>query len=571
MFSHGRNVVKVAGPALSCGLAFAVVISTLLVGGSAQARTGTTTTIQAEQIALPAGSSIVNDATASGGKAVRLTQTKTSLSGTVSLSGPVTFVSVMAKGTRYKGRWPRMSMKIDGTKVIPLTTVAYSGWHKYSATVALTSGVHTLSITDAKSLKRGRYLRVDVVTLNGTAAPEPAWRSARGRGSPVPTTTTPPVSATAISPSYFGDHILGPLETNINGSGVTTLWPSWSPTTIRLWNTYGYYSSKGTYGGLAWSTINTANGVYDWSLFDAVLAKLKAKGVTDLIYTFGYTPRWAGGGTNGDQAPSSNQYLSTFATAVARRAIADGLPIRNWEVWNEPNNGVGTWTGTNAQMVAMAQAIHGAVKAVDPTYKVLTPSPQGNATTWMSGYLAAGGGAYADVMAFHGYTFSAPETIATLIDSYKSVYANYGQSAKPIWDTEAMDLRTSDATLQARFLAVYYLLHQAKGVERLYWYAYDGDQGQEWFSTTGSSAAANADSQIHSWMLGATPGSLLRNGTIYSLPLTKGGVPTLSVWNSAGASAYATGSYTSYTDLQGAVHPISGGTVTIGQTPILLR
>jgi hypothetical protein len=245
------------------------------------------------------------------------------------------------------------------------------------------------------------------------------------------------------------------------------------------------------------------------------------------------------------------------------------LPIRNWEVWNEPDNGVGTWTGTNAQMVAMAQAIYGAVKAVDPSYKVLTPSPQGNATTWMSGYLAAGGGAYADVMAFHGYTSSAPETIATLIDMYKNVFATYGQSAKPIWDTEAMDLTTSDPTMQARFLAVYYLLHQAKGVARLYWYAYDGDQGQEWFNTTGADAVAVADVQVHSWMLGATLGVLSQSGTVYSLPLTKGS-KTLAVWNSAGSSVYATGAYTKYTDLRGVVHAISGGTVSIGKDPILL-
>jgi len=221
-------------------------------------------------------------------------------------------------------------------------------------------------------------------------------------------------------------------------------------------------------------------------------------------------------------------------------------------------------------MVTMAQAIYGAVKAVDPSYKVLTPSPQGNATTWMNSYLAAGGGAYADIMSFHGYTSSAPETIATLIDNYKKVYATYGQSAKPIWDTEAMDLTTSDATMQAKFVAIYYLLHHAKGVERLYWYAYDGDQGQEWSYTTGLNAAGIADVQIYSWMQGATRGSLSQSGTVYGLPLTKGGLPTLAVWNSAGSSSYATGAYTKYTDLQGTVRSISGGTVSIGKAPILL-
>jgi hypothetical protein len=372
-----------------------------------------------------------------------------------------------------------------------------------------------------------------------------------------------------ISSSYFGDHILGPLEKNIGGSGVPTAWPSWSPTTVRLWNTYGYDSSTGVYEGISWASINTASGVYDWTLFDAVLAKLKAKGVTDLTYTFSQTPTWAGGGANNDAAPSSNQYLSSFATAVAQRAIADGLPIRNWETWNEPNSGVGSWTGTNAQMVAMARTIHSAVKAVDPSYLVLTPSPQGDATSWMSSYLTAGGGAYADVMAFHGYTSSAPETIATLIDSYKSVFATYGQSGKPIWDTEAMDLTTSNPALQARFLAIYYLVQQAKGVSRFYWYAYDGDKGQAWFHTSGADAVAIADVQVHDWMLGARPGVLSHSGTIYSLPLAKGS-QTLAVWNSAGSSVYTTGEYTKYTDIQGVVHAISGGKVNIGKDPILL-
>jgi hypothetical protein len=377
-------------------------------------------------------------------------------------------------------------------------------------------------------------------------------------------------SAQTIPANYFGSHILGPLETNISGSGVSTLWPSWSPTTVRLLNTYGYNSGKGTYDGIAWSSINTANGLYDWTLFDAVLAKLKAKGVTDLLYTIASTPTWAGGGTSHDQAPSNNQYLATFATAVAQRAIADGLPIKYWEVWNEPSNGAGTWTGTNAQMVAMAQTIYNAVKAVDPSYKVLTPSPQGNSTSWMSSYLAAGGGAYADIMAFHGYTSSAPETIISLINNYKNVYATYGQSSKPIWDTEAMDLTTSSPTLQANFLAVYYLLHWNTGVERFYWYAWDGDQGQEWFYNTGINAAGTSNIQIRNWMLGATPGSLSQNGTVYSLHLTNNGQTTLVVWNSAGASSYSTGSYTQYTDLSGVTHSISGGTVSIGKAPILL-
>lgn len=401
-------------------------------------------------------------------------------------------------------------------------------------------------------------------------------RNGHGKGgnvsTPPPTTEPTPAPAVGtggIDSTYFGEHVLGLLEQNILGTGIPTTWPQWRPTTFRLWNTYGYNHVKGKYEGISWNNINTAKGVYDWTLFDKVLAKHKAEGTTDLIYTFGYTPPWAAGGsTTYDKPPTDYNDLYVYARAVAQRSIAMGMPIRNWEVWNEPNNGAGTWTGTHAQMVQMAKAIHAGVKSVDPSFNVLTPSPQGNATVWMNGYLAAGGGAYADTMAFHGYTFNTPETILSLISNYKAVFATYGQSGKPIWDTEAMDLRTSDPALQARFLAIYYLVHKAAGVDRLYWYAYDADQGKEWDHLKGLNAVGKANIEIHKWMLGATVGPLSVNGSVYSVPLTKDGKTSLAVWNAAGTSSYAT-SHTSYATLQGSTGPVSGS-VTISPTPILL-
>lgn len=374
----------------------------------------------------------------------------------------------------------------------------------------------------------------------------------------------------AISPSYFGGHVLGLLERNILGSGIATTWPQENPVTNRLWNTYGYNPTKGKYEGISWAEINTARGVYDWTLFDAVLEKHKAMGSTDLIYTFGVTPPWAAGGsTTYDKAPTNYSDLYAFARAIAQRAVYKGLPIRNWEIWNEPNSGAGSWTGTHQQMVEMAKAIYSGVKSVDPGSNVLTPSPQGNATVWMNGYLAAGGGAYADTMAFHGYTFSTPETILSLIQNYRNLFATYGQSGKPVWDTEAMDFRTSDPALQARFLGIYYLLHKSAGVDRLYWYAYDADSGRLWSHTSGLNAAGKANLQVRSWMLGATVGKWTVNGSVYSVPLTKDGKTFVAVWSAGGSASYATGNYTRYTTLQGQTGATNGA-ITLGNDPVLL-
>lgn len=406
-------------------------------------------------------------------------------------------------------------------------------------------------------------------------------RDSHGKGktstptvSPTPTSTTTQTPTQTIAPgtidgTYFGNHVLGPLEQNLDGTGNPTVWPYWNPNTIRLWNAWGYNPNKGKYEGISWNNINTANGVYDWYLFDKLLLKYKASGVTDFIYTFGYIPQWAGGGTTYDKPPTSYTYLYNFARAVAQRSVAIGVPIKNFEVWNEPNNGTGTWTGTTPQMVEMTKAIRNGVKSVNSTANVLSPSPQGNSTVWMSGYLAAGGGAYVDTMAFHGYTYNTPETFLQQVRNYKTLFANYGLSTKPVWDTEAMDLRTSDKTLQARFLAIYYLLHKGEGVDRFYWYAYDADLGRQWNYNTGTNAAGIANAEVQKWILGGTLSKVVQNGTVYTVTITKNGIASHAVWNSAGASSYST-THTKFATIQGATGSIVGGSITIGQTPMLL-
>jgi hypothetical protein len=379
------------------------------------------------------------------------------------------------------------------------------------------------------------------------------------------------IQSQGLTLDYFGAHVLGPLETNLGGLGVSTLWPPFNPTAIRLFG-FGYSSVQGAYVGISWKGINTANGVYDWSVFDAFLTKNKTMGVTDLLFVLGSTPTWAGGGTSNDQPPSSMAYLTTFINAVAARAVSLGAPIRHWEVWNEPNNGAGTWAGTTAQMVTIASTVYSAVHAYDATYRVLTPSCQGYSTTWMDGFLAAGGGAYADIMTFHGYLgyapTGAPEEVASLINMYKATYATYGQSAKPLWDTEAMDYRNLGVATQAIQLAVYYAIHAGMGVERFYWYSWDQDWGLEW-APSAINAIGVANSTLIDWMVGAVASPPTTAGTVWTVPLVKAGVPSLIVWNSAGASAYAT-TFAHQTTIAGVTTVVSAGSVTLGNSPILL-
>jgi hypothetical protein len=78
--------------------------------------------------------------------------------------------------------------------------------------------------------------------------------------------------------------------------------------------------------------------------------------------------------------------------------------------------------------------------------------------------------------------------------------------------------------------------------------------------------------QTEQWLTGATePSGYQLNGSVYTVPLVKNGQSELLVWNSAGQSSYAAGSYTQYVNAQGQVEPIANGEVTIGTVPILLE
>src|SRR5208337_3409378 len=293
-----------------------------------------------------------------------------------------------------------------------------------------------------------------------------------------------------ISPRLFG------LQMN---SGIVSRqpWPAASFSRTRLWNSE-----------TQWGKINTAEGVYDWTILDKWLAAAQSHQI-GVLYTFGYVPAWASSnptdpncdeGLGACDPPNDlnadgsgrDQHWKDFVTAlVAHNKNSTTGHIGSWETWNEAYHTRG-WNGTVAQMVRMAQDATAIIKAADPTALVATPSvvfcTQG--INWMDSYLAAGGGQYADRIAFHGYVqrpghTPIPEDFVSHLNSLKTVLAKYGQQEKWLWDTEASWGNTAftgftDKDMQAAFLARSYLLHGSSGVVRFYWYAWNDSVGTLW-------------------------------------------------------------------------------------------
>lgn len=336
-----------------------------------------------------------------------------------------------------------------------------------------------------------------------------------------------------------------------------------------------------TQGVSEWGSVETSSGVYDWSLFDLVWAKLISKGVTDVVFSFQGLPSW--------WTITDTTSVQTWVTAYLTRAALDGLPIRYVEGVNEANNGSPFWTGTVAQLVAVQQAIYTAARAYDASIKVLSPpinvvgtlSPPVGGISYLDTFLTAGGGAYCDIIAFHGYWSGTQTDYAADLVGLKAMLATHGLSAKPIWNTEYSSLSGVPAT-DVTYLAVTSLLDWSGGVSRKFYYAYDAGSPSDilWSppNVTGPNGALNvagvAYQEMVKWMNGAVlalPAGFA--GVVGTCGFTRGGYQALAVWTSDGSTpTYTKPSWaTQYHDVAGNVTGSLGSTVTLGANPILLE
>jgi hypothetical protein len=175
--------------------------------------------LQAEQMVLPAGGSVITDTAASGGKAIALLSNG-SATGSVSLPSSADSLTITARGSQCQGA-PLMSVSIDGVSVLSSLAVSSSGWSSYAATKTLGSGSHSVTIsfsgdyTKTKGRKAcDRNLYVDVTTLYG----------------PVAVPTPAPTVALSASPTSLAAGSAATLTWNSTNASSCTASGAWSGT-----------------------------------------------------------------------------------------------------------------------------------------------------------------------------------------------------------------------------------------------------------------------------------------------------------------------------------------------------
>lgn len=395
-----------------------------------------------------------------------------------------------------------------------------------------------------------------------------------------------------IPSSFFGMHI----------NKVTTSWPLAQVGGLRL------RASQ-----VNWDQIEKSPSVYDFTLLDQWIAEAKQNGAT-VMYPFVAVPQFYSsdpGDTTCDYAPGAcdpptdlnadgsgtDAAFKNFVAAIVNHV---GNQIQYWEIWNEPNQ-KSQWKPTDSilpynQLIRMAKDAREIIQAANPNALMLTPAPVGfptGAPMWLEGYLAAGGGPYADVISFHGYlnqywklgAYPVAENEVRLVSRVKYWVAKNGQQDKPLWISEGgwgnVDLTGfTDPRLQTAFIARYVLLQQSLGIAQAYWYQWDNPSGAGtlWLGPRRGQLREPgiAYRQVAEWTGGATLSvpcaSSANNGSVWTCNYTRaGGYQAMAVWNANGYSQFPVPpQYKQYRGLMGHVYPVNH-TVRIGPWPILLE
>lgn len=253
-------------------------------------------------------------------------------------------------------------------------------------------------------------------------------------------------------------------------SPTSVTWPSFYFSAARIWNAQD--------GGVtvSWKDVEATSlgstcSSYTWTHLDNIVAKYQAYGIP-IIYTFGNVPNWANGSAGvaappSDLGGSGSANFDAFVTCVVARYGTQMM----YEAWEEPSN-ASYWTGTAAQMQTMWANAYTAIHAACPTCTTLSPATSGaGGLSWLSTYLADGGGAYLDAVAMHCYQWAsggAPEFMANMTAYYGYAMANAGVTGYQPYCTEFNDGATSDPT----FVAVSYIIGSSD-LNSLVWYQYD--------------------------------------------------------------------------------------------------
>jgi len=230
-------------------------------------------TVQAENMSLPAGASVISDSSASGGQAVKLTANGTNTA-TISLPSQATSLSITARADTCAGS-PILSAMVDGNTIFANTSVGSGSYANYSSTTLnLAAGSHSLSVIGSNlgpvykgkstNAKCYRNLYLDVTTFYGPNSSPPTVSLSAS-----PATITSGTASTLSWNSANAASCTGSFTTSSATSGTASV----SPTTTTTYSITCSGSGGSASAAMTVSVNATTSAGYPASYFSGPLGQ----------------------------------------------------------------------------------------------------------------------------------------------------------------------------------------------------------------------------------------------------------------------------------------------------------
>lgn len=257
---------------------------------------------------------------------------------------------------------------------------------------------------------------------------------------------------------------------------------------------------------IKWCNIETSDGVFDWTSTDSFVNHHKSAGRKIIIVPDGTpsfhvaSPVGAGGpylNAAGNQIAGSNMppddlsKYERFITALANRYQTDIII----ELWNEPQfegGSTGYWIGTATQLAAMMRVAYSAIKAVNPSIQVISPSctaviDRVRKLLFASDGAGGVGADHFDILGYHFYNVPYTGSInmtssVSQAGNLKAILTETSRPNREIWNTESGVESESGSTgglfwlsgpTRAAYVGRFFALRWALGIYTNIWYAYD--------------------------------------------------------------------------------------------------
>jgi hypothetical protein len=205
---------------------------------------------------------------------------------------------------------------------------------------------------------------------------------------------------------------------------------------------------------LDWTNVETSPGHYDFGVYDGFVREAAASGIALLPVLHNPPPFYRRDTGRAACPPPRLEQMADYARAAVRRygpggslwserPSAPSLPVRSWQIWNEPNLGIYWCNRPNAREYAsMLRVVGRAIKSEDPGAEIVTAGlPDSKLKTampldrFLKRLYRWHGKRYFDTLAINGYATSNAQ-LSELLHRIRRQMNRHRDRRAGIWITE---------------------------------------------------------------------------------------------------------------------------------------